>query len=508
MFPYMKDFFIEGDDDIAGVEPWEGDEEDTPTKKKGKATKIPVLAVVGRPNVGKSTIVNRIAQRHRDGSIVFDEPGVTRDRTYKRAFWNKWNFDVVDTGGLVFDEDPEEVFIKEIRQQALIALEEASAAVMVVDGPAGCTTLDEEIAAFLRRQKTPVALAVNKCESVTQGLMHPSDFWGLGLGEPLPVSGIHGSGIAEVLEVACADMPVVDPKDVGEDEILNVAIVGRPNVGKSSLLNKIMGEERAIVSDIAGTTRDTVDCLVDREDQAFRFIDTAGIRKKKKIDYGNEFFMINRALKAIRRSDVSLLVLDASDGVYEQDRTLADRIADDGRACVILLNKWDTVEKDEKTYIKSIEYVRESLPSIPWADVILVSAETGQRVNKIYDAVKRAAKAHRSRVRTSVLNEVLREAILWHAPPARPSRQQGKVYYCNQVSSRPPTIAVFCNNPKLFPDNYRRYLERKFREQLGFEATPIRFLWRGKKQRSVMREFGGKGSYSSDVKAFPKPYAD
>mmetsp|Transcript_4688 Transcript_4688/g.6157 ORF Transcript_4688/g.6157 Transcript_4688/m.6157 type:complete len:546 (-) Transcript_4688:229-1866(-) len=497
------------------LEPWEGDQEEDQAQAAKKEKKsgfaggvkarrtIPVLAVIGRPNVGKSTIVNRITAQHKAGSIIHDEAGVTRDRTYKRAFFGEYNFEVVDTGGLVFDDNPDDIFAKDILAQAMIAMEEASAILFVVDGQIGMTNLDEQIARFLRRQKTPAYVMVNKCESIVNGQIQAAEFWSLGLGEPFPVSGIHGNGVAEVLELACSHMEVIEDINAIDDNTYNVAIIGRPNVGKSSMLNRILGEERAIVSDIAGTTRDTIDALVEKNDRYYRFIDTAGIRKKKKIKYGNEFFMINRALKAIRRSDVTLLVLDAVDGIHEQDRILAERIKEDGRGCVILLNKWDAVEKDEKTYIKTVEYLRNELPPVSWADVILTSAKTGQRCHKIYEAVDKAVKQHRMRIRTSVLNEVLRESVLWQPPPTKSNAQQGKIYYCNQVATAPPTIAIFCNNPKLFPDSYRRYLERKFREQLGFESTPIRFLWRGKQLRRLMQEQnrvipGSKGG---------KPYA-
>jgi GTPase len=459
---------------------------------------IPVVAVIGRPNVGKSAIVNRIARKFADGSIVFDEEGVTRDRTYKRAFFDEFEFDIVDTGGLVFDEDPDDMFAGQIRAQALIALGESSAAIMVVDGQVGVTALDQEVARFLRQQKVPVVLAVNKCESEVVGTTQAAEFWSLGLGEPWPISGLHGYGIGNMLDLVKPHLYVADLSADVEDTI-NVAIVGRPNVGKSSLLNKLYGQDRAIVSEVAGTTRDTIDALFERGNRTYRLIDTAGIRRKKKIEYGNEFFMINRAFKAIRRSDVSLLVIDVVDGIKDQDRILADRIQQEGRGCVIVLNKWDAVEKDEKTYLKTIKYVREMLSPVKWADIVFTSALTGQRTPQIFDMVDEAVEQHRKRIKTSVLNEVLRDAVLWQAPPTRKNSQQGKIYYCNQVASRPPTVAIFCNNPKLFGDNYKRYLERKFREQLGFKSTPIRFLWRGKRLRRMVQDESRKARY-------PKPY--
>jgi ribosome-associated GTPase EngA len=297
-------------------------------------------------------------------------------------------------------------------------------------------------------------------------------------------------------------------------------VSGRPNVGKSSLINAIFGENRAIVSEVAGTTRDSIDAVMERPpppgtdepSTIYRFVDTAGIRRKGKVEYGPEFFMVNRALRAIRRSDVALLVLDATAGVTEQDRVLAQKISDDGRACVVVCNKWDAVvDKDSATYDKSAKYVRGELPQIRWAPILFLSAATGQRVGKIFGAVDDAVVAHRKRVATSVLNEVLREALMWQPPPTRRSGAQAKIYYCHQVSTRPPTVVVFCNDPSLVSDNYRRYLDRKFRESLeGFDATPIRWIYRGRRQRDVMRSRsmngepgdGGKGT------SFPFPHAD
>ncbi|WNZ24444.1 ribosome biogenesis GTPase Der [Leptolyngbya sp. NK1-12] len=440
---------------------------------------LPVVAIVGRPNVGKSTLVNRLSGIM--DAIVHDEPGVTRDRTYRPAFWRDRDFLVVDTGGLVFDDNTE--FLPLIREQVMLALAEASVAVMVVDGQTGLTTADETIATWLRQQPVPVLLAVNKCESPDQGLTQAAEFWQLGLGEPYPVSGIHGSGTGDLLDEVINYLP---PTDALEDtEEIRVAIVGRPNVGKSSLLNAFVGEQRAIVSPISGTTRDTIDMIVQRQDRRYRLIDTAGIRKKKQVEYGPEFFGINRSFKAIRRADVVLLVLDALDGVTEQDQKLAGRVADDGRACVLVVNKWDAIEKDSHTIYDYERLLKERLHFTDWAETIFVSAHTGQRVEKILDLVDSAAEQHRRRVSTSVINEALAEALKWHTPPTTRQGRQGKIYYGTQVASQPPTITLFVNDPKLFNENYRRYMERQFREQLGFQGTPIRLFWRGKKVREL-----------------------
>lgn len=442
---------------------------------------LPIVAIVGRPNVGKSTLVNRLTGMM--DAIVHDSPGVTRDRTYRPALWNGRDFSLVDTGGLVFDDQTE--FLPFIRQQVMIALAEATVVVMVVDGQAGPTPADHEIARWLRLQDTSVLLAVNKCESPEQGITQAAQFWELSLDEPLPVSGIHGNGTGDLLDQVVEYFSET-PESPDEQEI-KVAIVGRPNVGKSSLLNAFVGENRSIVSPISGTTRDTIDMVVRRGEQTYRFIDTAGIRRKKNVSYGPEFFGINRAFKAIRRSQVVLFVIDALDGVTEQDQKLAGRIIDDGRACVLVVNKWDAVTKDTYTINEFSKQIRSRLNFIEWAEMIFVSAQTGQRVEKILNLVDTAAQQFEQRVTTSVINEVLEEAVSWHTPPTTRQGRQGKIYYGTQVSSQPPTIALFVNNPVHFKDNYRRYIERQFRENLDFTGTPIRLLWRGKKLRDMER---------------------
>jgi len=554
-----------------------------PIRRLAKTKKQPLIAVVGRPNVGKSALVNRIAGTQSGGAIVADESGITRDRTYRSAEFLGEQFQVVDTGGLVFDDDEATVFAREIREQAMVAISESSAAILVVDGQTGLTAMDSAIADFLRKEVVrdiPVLVAVNKCESDKTGAAATADFWQLGLGEPFAVSALHGVGTADILEtmfekisekktaidgfgtkvknlkeakkimkhkgplpwedesdykmrkwgIGDAAQKVVDDyeaalaafdDDSDVPEEINVAIIGRPNVGKSSLLNQIFGDTRAIVSDVAGTTRDSIDAMMERPSPPgsdepstiYRFVDTAGIRRKGKVQYGPEFFMVNRALRAIRRADVVLLMLDATAGVTEQDRVLAQKIADDGRACVIVCNKWDAVvDKDSSTYDESVKYVRAELPQVRWAPILFISAATGQRVGKIYGAVDEAVQAHRKRISTSVLNEVLRDAILWQPPPARRNGAQAKIYYCNQVSVRPPTMVVFCNDPKLVNDNYRRYLDRKFRENLdGFEATPIRWIYRGRRQRDIMRStrsMNGEPGDGGSGTSFPFPHAD
>jgi len=443
---------------------------------------LPVVAILGRPNVGKSTFVNRLC-RSRE-AIVHDQPGVTRDRLYQETFWGKHHFKVVDTGGLVFEDDSE--FLPEIREQAQLALEEAVAAVMVVDGQQGLTAADESIAEWLRFQNVPVLVAVNKCESPQQGLAMAGEFWTLGLGEPFAISAIHGAGTGELLDQLVTLLPPA-PEEEGE-EAIQLAIIGRPNVGKSSLLNAICGERRAIVSPIRGTTRDTIDTTLQREDRIWKLLDTAGIRRRSSVQYGPEFFGIHRSLKAIDRSDVCVLVIDALDGVTEQDQRLAGRIEEAGRACVVVVNKWDAVEKDSHTLHQMEKDLRARLYFLDWATMLFTSALSGQRVQGIFPLAASAVEQHRRRVSTSVVNEVLQEALRWRTPPATRGGRQGRLYYGTQVAVRPPSFTLFVNDPKLFGDTYRRYVERQLREGLGFEGTPIRLFWRGKQQRDAERD--------------------
>lgn len=449
---------------------------------------LPIVAIIGRPNVGKSTLVNRLAKDKQ--AIVHDEPGITRDRTYQTAFWQDRDFVIVDTGGLVFDDDSE--FIPQIREQAMLALQEATAAILVVDGQAGITAGDMEIASWLRQQSIPVVLGVNKCESAATGLIQAAEFWQLGLGQPFPFSGIHGNGTGDLLDELIKHLP--ETSEVEANTEIKVAIVGRPNVGKSSLFNSLTGENRCIVSDIAGTTRDAIDTIIETEGQVYRLIDTAGIRKKKNVSYGAEFFSVNRAFRAIRRSDVVLLVIDALDEITDQDLKLAGRIIDEGKAVVIIVNKWDAVDKDSYTIYQYTQLLKSRLYYLDWAEVLFVSAKTGQRVTKILALVQEAATEHRRRVTTSIINEVIQEAVSWQSPPTNRQGKQGKIYYGTQVTSAPPTIALFVNDPQRFNDNYRRYMARQFRQHLGFKGTPIRLLWKGKKVRDLERESANRAT--------------
>jgi len=475
--------------DSEAVESSSGSSPDSKKPKAGGnyAKGLPQVAVVGRPNVGKSTIANRLTKSFDQGAVVFNEPGVTRDRLYGEGFWRDHEFTVVDTGGIVFDDDPDEVFLREIRQQALVALDDASVVLLIVDGQSGCTVLDEQIAAFLRKQRKPVVLAVYKCESTASGELQAADFWTLGLGTPWPVSGLHGTGLGEVLDELVKPLP--PPNEVskaGAEDQMRVAILGRPNVGKSSLLNRLTGTTRAIVCDLSGTTRDAIDQSVLNHGTKFTFVDTAGVRKAARVNKGVEELMVRRSLKAARRSDVCLLVLDATEGVSEQENRLARFIVEAGRACVVVVNKWDLVaNKDDMLYRNSQKYLESRLPTIGWSKSLYVSAKTGLRANDVFKAVREAAGQHRRRVTTAVMNEVLEDGVRWQKPPSTSTGRQGSIYYCAQVAAAPPTIAIFCNDPDLFSDTYRRYLERHFRKSLGFDGTPIRLLFRSRRAREV-----------------------
>ncbi|MCX5938369.1 MAG: ribosome biogenesis GTPase Der [Cyanobium sp. LacPavin_0920_WC12_MAG_62_9] len=444
---------------------------------------LPVVAIIGRPNVGKSTLVNRLC-RSRE-AIVHDQPGVTRDRTYQEGYWGDRTFKVVDTGGLVFDDDSE--FLPEIREQANLALAEASVALVIVDGQQGLTGADQSIAEWLRGQGVPTLLAVNKCESPDAGLAMAADFWTLGLGEPYPISAIHGAGTGDLLDRVISFLPATELIE-GQEEPIQLAIIGRPNVGKSSLLNAVCGENRAIVSPIRGTTRDTIDTTIEREDKTWKLLDTAGIRRRRSVNYGPEYFGINRSFKAIERSDICVLVIDALDGVTEQDQRLAGRIEEDGRACVVVVNKWDAIEKDSHTMPAMEKELRAKLYFLDWAPMLFTSALNGQRVQAIFPLALLAVEQHRRRVSTSVVNEVLQEAVSWRSPPTSRGGRQGRIYYGTQVAVRPPSFTLFVNEPKLFGDTYRRYVERQIREGLGFEGTPIKLFWRGKQQRDAEKE--------------------
>ena len=434
----------------------------------------PIVAIVGRPNVGKSTLFNQIGKRR--VSIVDDMPGVTRDRIYMEAEWLNHNFTMIDTGGIEF-EDTDHI-LKSMRQQALVAMEEADVIVFVVDGRSGLTTADEEVGRMLRNTKKPVIVAVNKIDS-PQLEAAIYEFYSLGLGDPIGIAASNSIGLGDLLDTVVAAFPENTGEDKDEDEI-SIAVIGRPNVGKSSIVNALIGENRVIVSDVAGTTRDAIDTHFVTDGIKFMLIDTAGMRRKSKIDIPVERYSVVRALRAVDRSDVAVLVLDAVEGVTEQDKKIAGYVHEAGKGCVIVVNKWDLITKDSKTSQKFEEDIRRELAFLQYAPILFASALTKQRVNRLADMVKFVSEQQHMRVSTSVLNELIEDAQLTNPPPAKGGKLL-KIYYMTQASVQPPTFILFVNEPQLMHFSYLRFLENRLRETFGFEGTPIRLILRGKK---------------------------
>mmetsp|Transcript_3511 Transcript_3511/g.15647 ORF Transcript_3511/g.15647 Transcript_3511/m.15647 type:complete len:811 (-) Transcript_3511:963-3395(-) len=501
-------FLVDDDDDDA-------DADADAASKKGRRRKtrrewgkipddkLPRVAIVGRPNVGKSALFNRLTGTKR--AIVYDQPGVTRDRMYIRAFWGDTEFMMVDTGGLEsLPGSPEdapsvdtvggfEILPGMVESQAALAVNEAAALIMVTDGQKGLTNADEEIYGWIRKyhSKKPLLLAVNKCESTTKGEEQVLDFWSLGGPTPLAVSAISGTGTGELLDGLVAALPPPSPEDLDPswkdeegDGPLKVAIIGRPNVGKSSLLNQLAGDARSIVSDYSGTTRDTIDSdVIGADGEKYTLIDTAGIRRRTSVAASKdapESLAVGRALQAMRRADIVVLVIDAEEGPSQQDFVLAERAAvQEGCALVLCVNKWDRIDKDTYSMNEYTKTLRSKLRVFEWASVVYTSALTGQRVQKVLRAAAEASVHHRKRLSTATLNSVIQEATLWKSPPSKAGRK-GRVYYVTQASTRPPTFVFFVNDPKLFPDTYKRYMERSLRDNIGFPGSPIRILWRGK----------------------------
>jgi len=437
----------------------------------------PIVAIVGRPNVGKSTLFNIFANSRI--SIVEDTPGVTRDRLYADTEWLDNEFMMVDTGGIEIMKNDK--IAVSIRQQAQIAIAEADVILFVCDARAGITHEDAEVAKMLRQSKKPIVLAINKADSPKQE-MEIFEFYNLGIGEPIPVSAANHLGLGDLLDAVVEKFPETSAygEDGNEDEI-KVALIGRPNVGKSSIFNTLVGEERSIVSDVAGTTRDAIDTPVIREGQKFLFIDTAGMRRKARIDEPIEKYSIIRSLRAVDRSDVVLMVIDAIDGVTEQDKKIAGYAHEAGKGIVLVVNKWDLYDKDNTSTLRYTENLRRELVFMQYAPVVFVSAMTKQRIHRLPEVIHYVAEQNAMRISTSVLNQVVEDAIAINPPPTEKG-QRLKILYATQVKIKPPTFVIFVNEPEIMHFSYQRYLENKLREAFGFEGTPLQMIIRGKNE--------------------------
>ena len=437
----------------------------------------PTVAIVGRPNVGKSTFFNYIVGKRI--SIVEDTPGVTRDRVYADTNWRGRNFTLVDTGGI--EPESDDVILSQMREQANLAISMADVIVFVTDIKQGITPADEDIALMLRKSKKPIILVCNKADTYGKAPDEIYEFYNLGIGEPYRVSSVNAIGIGDVLDAICDKLP---PKSEDEDEtdVIKVAVIGKPNVGKSSLVNKILGENRVIVSNIAGTTRDAIDSEFENEFGKYVFIDTAGIRKKSKVDERLEKFSVMRSLLAIERADVCLLMIDANEGVTEQDTKIAGEAHEAGKGVIIVVNKWDEYEKENGTVEKYKKEVYNKLAYLSYAPIIFISAKTGQRVNKLFEMINSVASQNAMRVSTSVLNQVLNEAIAIVQPPTDKGRRL-RIFYMTQATTKPPTFVVFVNDKQLFHFSYERYLVNQIRKEFGLTGTPVRIIVRERNEK-------------------------
>jgi GTPase len=433
----------------------------------------PVVAIVGRPNVGKSTIFNRIVGER--VSIVEDVPGVTRDRIYSSGEWLNQEFSIIDTGGIDIGDEP---FLAQIRHQAEIAIDEADVIIFMTSGREGVTSADEEVAKILYRSETPVVLAVNKVDN-PEMRTDIYDFYALGFGEPVPISGSHGIGLGDLLDEVIGHFPKGGDEEYDED-VIRFSLIGRPNVGKSSLVNSLLGEERVIVSDIAGTTRDAIDTKYTVDGKEYVIIDTAGMRKKGKVYESTEKYSVLRALKAIERSDVVLVVLNAEEGIIEQDKKIAGYAHEAGRAVVIVVNKWDAIEKDDKTMKEFEQKVRDHFLFLDYAPIVFLSAKTKRRVHTLLPMIDMASENHTMRVQTNVLNDVIMDAVAMNPTPTDKGKRL-KIFYVSQVAVKPPTFVVFVNEPELMHFSYERFLQNRIRDAFGFEGTPIKIIARARK---------------------------
>lgn len=437
-----------------------------------KQMKKPTVAIVGRPNVGKSTIFNRIVGERI--SIVEDVAGVTRDRIYSAADWLNYEFNLIDTGGIDIGDEP---LLAQIRMQAEIAVEEADAIIFLTNGRDGVTDADEQVARMLYKTNKPVVLAVNKVDNPEMRDMI-YDFYSLGFGDPYPISGSHGLGLGDLLDAVAESFKQMDLEEE-EDESIRFSLIGRPNVGKSSLVNALLGEERVIVSNIAGTTTDAIDSTKIVDGQEFKIIDTAGMRKKGKVYENTEKYSVLRALKAIDRSDVVLIVLNAEEGIREQDKRVAGYAEESGKGLLFVVNKWDALEKDDKTMNKFIDDIRDNFQFLDYAPIVFVSAKTKQRVQTLFPLIQAISENHAMRIQSSVLNEVIEDAVARNPAPTDKGRRL-RIYYATQVAVKPPTFVVFVNEPELMHFSYERFLQNRLREAFGFEGTPIRLITRAR----------------------------
>lgn len=438
----------------------------------------PIVAVVGRPNVGKSTLFNALAGSRI--SIVKDTPGITRDRIYAEVSWLDHDFTLIDTGGI--EPESKDVILSQMREQAQIAIDTADVIIFMVDVKQGLQDADGKVADMLRRSKKPVILAVNKVDDIKKYGNDVYEFYNLGIGEPYAISSANMMGLGDMLDQVIALFPE-GSSDQTEDDRPRIAIVGKPNVGKSSIINKLLGEDRVIVSDVAGTTRDAVDTPIVRNGKEYVFIDTAGLRRKNKVKEELEHFMVVRTVGAVERADVVVLVIDAVEGVTEQEAKIAGIAHDSGKGVIIAVNKWDAIEKDNKTVREYETRIRNVLSYMPYAELIFISAKSGQRLNRLFDMIDMVVENHSMRIQTGVLNEIMSEAVAMQQPPADKGKRL-KLFYMTQVAVKPPTFVIFVNDKELMHFSYTRYIENKIREAFGFRGTPLKFIIREREARS------------------------
>ena len=437
----------------------------------------PIVAIVGRPNVGKSTLFNALAGERI--SIVKDTPGVTRDRIYADVEWLDRSFTLIDTGGI--EPQSSDIILRQMREQAEIAIETADVIVFMVDAKTGLVDTDTQVAAMLRKSRKPIVLAVNKVDQYKKQEMDVYEFYNLGIGEPYPISSEGRQGFGELLDAIIAYFPEKTEEEE-EDETPRIAIVGKPNVGKSSIVNKLVGADRVIVSDIAGTTRDAIDTTITKNGKDYILIDTAGLRRKSKVKEDIERYSIIRTVSAVERSDVAVVVIDAVEGVTEQDAKIAGIAHDRGKGLIIAVNKWDAIEKDDKTTREFEKKIRTVLSFAPYASILFLSAKTGQRLPKLFDAIDAVLANQTLRIQTGVLNELLTEAVMMQQPPSDKGRRL-RIYYMTQVAVKPPTFVLFVNDKQLMHFSYLRYLENQIRESFGFSGTALRMLVRERKEK-------------------------